>query len=413
MEIIVKNKNKKFLPVLLGTDANAYGMAKSFHKAYGITSLSLGKGQLLETRDSKIVKVVLTNNFEQDDIFVNKMIEVAKTYSTYYENLLLVACGDRYSELIGKHAEVLKDYYTFNYINNQQKQLLENKEDFYKICDKYGLDYPDTFIVTKENKDDFTLPFNFPVACKASDSIEYVNLHFPGKKKAYKVDNLTELHQILDNIYAAGYTGSMIIQDFIPGDDSTMYVLNSYSTKDSKVIMMCLGHCVSEDYTPEGIGNYNAIIQEANQDIYDRYQKFLEEIKFVGFSNFDLKYDYRDGKYKVFEINIRQGRSSYFTTASGCNLAKFLADDLIYHHEFKSTHYHNHPFLWLHVPAKLLLKYVSEDAYDEVKKLISQKQYDCTLLYDQDFSLYRYVMINRFYHQAYKNYRLYYNKHGV
>ena len=63
---------------------------------------------------------------------------------------------------------------------------------------------------------------------------------------------------------------------------------------------MCLGHCVSEDYTPHGIGNYNAIVQEANSAIYKQYQKFLEDLHYVGYSNFDMKYDERDGKYKVF-----------------------------------------------------------------------------------------------------------------
>ena len=58
MDILVKNTNRKFLPVILGTDANAYGIAKSFHKEYGITSLSLGKAPLLETKKSNIVKVI-------------------------------------------------------------------------------------------------------------------------------------------------------------------------------------------------------------------------------------------------------------------------------------------------------------------------------------------------------------------
>lgn len=409
MNVIVKNKNRDFLPILLGTDANAYGMAKSFHKAYGITSLSLGRAPLLETKKSKIIKVMTFPNFDHDEQFKKYLIEVAEAYGKEYKKLLLIACGDRYSELIVNHRALIDRYFVTNYIPKEMKEQLENKEDFYKICEQYQLDYPKTFIITKENLENFTLPFSFPVAAKASNSIEYVDLEFPNKKKSYKAENMDELKQILHDVYNAGYTGSMIIQDFIPGDDSTMYVLNSYSDADGHVRVMCFGHCVSEDYTPHGIGNYNAIIQEANPEIYQRYKKFLEDLHYVGFSNFDMKYDVRDGKYKVFEINIRQGRSSYFTTASGCNIAQYMTEDLIYHRH-REIHYHDNPFLWLHIPIRVLLKYVSKSSLSQVKQLIKQRKYDFTLLYEKDVTLFRFIMIRRFYHMAYRKYKQYFHK---
>ncbi|MDO4281155.1 MAG: carboxylate--amine ligase [Peptococcaceae bacterium] len=413
MDKLVKNKDTTFLPILLGTDANAYGMARNFHQAYGIKSLALGKIPLLETRHSKIVQVQTCPDFDTDDKFREVMDEIARTYTPIYDNLILIACGDRYTELISSNKDWLSDNFIVPYIDLELKEKLENKEDFYNICEEYGLDYPATVMLHKDSQPPFDLPFDYPIAVKASDSIEYVALDFPGKKKAYKANSPAELEQIFADIYGAGYTGTLIVQDFIPGDDATMYVLNSYSDKNGKVQAMCLGHCVLEDYTPAGIGNYNAIIQEGIQEVYDKYKKFLEDIGFVGFSNFDIKYDERDGRYKVFEINIRQGRSSFFTTTSDCNLVPYLVQDRIYNREVTEVHYHNNPALWLHVPPRLLLQYAPERVLPQIRQLLHSGHHDCTLLYDKDLTPYRRVMINRFYHQQWQRYEDWFNKLSI
>ena len=413
MEKLINNKDNRFLPILLGTDANAYGMARNFYQAYGIKSLALGKFPLLETRHSKIVQVQTYEGFDTDDTFRAILSKVVEAYKPLYDKLILIACGDRYTELICTHKEWLKERFVVPYIDLELKNRLENKEDFYNICEEYGLDYPSTVMLHKDSKPPFKLPFDYPIAVKASDSIEYVALDFPGKKKAYKANSAAELEKIFSDIYNAGYTGTLIVQDFIPGDDATMYVLNSYSDANGKVQAMCLGHCVLEDYTPAGIGNYNAIIQEGIQEVYDRYKEFLEAIGFVGFSNFDIKYDERDGRYKVFEINIRQGRSSFFTTVSGCNLVPYLVNEYVLGKHPEAVHYHNDPALWLHVPTRLVLEYAPERTLPQIRRLMSAKKSDCTLLYDKDMTLYRRVMINRFYRQQWQRYKEWFNKRSI
>ena len=59
-----------FVPVLLGSDVNVYGMARSFHEAYGIASVAIGKGRLGATSNSRIVSVeVVEPRLEEDGVF--------------------------------------------------------------------------------------------------------------------------------------------------------------------------------------------------------------------------------------------------------------------------------------------------------------------------------------------------------
>ena len=68
-----------FLPVLLGSDANVYGMARSFYGQYGVTSAAVCKGALVATANSKLVKIaVLEPRLEEDEVFVRTLVDFAR-----------------------------------------------------------------------------------------------------------------------------------------------------------------------------------------------------------------------------------------------------------------------------------------------------------------------------------------------
>ncbi len=159
------------------------------------------------------------------------------------------------------------------------------------------------------------------------------------------------LEEVLDKVYAAGYPDTMIIQDFIPGDDSYMRVLTNYSDRNGKVKLMCMGHVLLEEHTGHAIGNHAVILTEPCGEIAEKIRAFLEDIGYVGFSNFDIKYDQRDGKFKAFEINCRQGRSNYYVTGAGYNIAKLLVEDRVEGKDLPFVLADN-PSLWRVVPRK-------------------------------------------------------------
>lgn len=412
-------QEQKVTPVLLGSDMNVYGMARSFYEITNQPVDAYARVQLAPTRFSKIVTVHTIANFDSDPTFINTMLKLKEKYRHVDGKVILIACGDTYAELVSKHKAELSDVFICPYVDYDLLKQLNDKESFYKICDQYGLLYPKTKIITKkmyETKAGLTVPFDFPVALKPADSVEWLNINFEGRKKAFIIHSQAEFLDVISKIYDNGYTSDVILQDFIPGDDSNMRVLNAYVDHNHRVKMMCLGHPLLEDPTPGSIGNYVAIIPEYNQDIYNRMQKFLEEINFTGFANFDMKFDRRDNTFKLFEINIRQGRSSFFVTLNGYNLAKWLIEDYVTGNlDAQPTVYGNKDVtkykLWLGVPKHIFEKYAApNDAKNEAMHLLSKGQYGTTVFYNKDMSLKRRLLLNYMFYKYNARFKRYFNE---
>lgn len=404
----------KFQPILLGSDINVYGMARSFYEAYGIKSIAHASAALAPTKDSKIVDVYVHEGFNTDPVFIDTLLEVGKQNKTG-EKLLLIACGDGYAELVSRHLKELEPYFICPYIHHDLFERLEDKVSFYDICEQYDLPYPATKIIDQamvDAEDDIVLPFDFPVALKPANSVEWLDVDFEGRKKAFTIKSREEFEDILHKIYhVGGYTDKMICQDFIPGDDSHMRVLNAYVDQNHKVRMMCLGHPLLEDPSPSAIGNYVVIMPDYNDKIYQRIQHFLEAIEFTGFANFDMKYDDRDGEYKLFEINLRQGRSSFYCTLNGYNLAQYVTEDRIYNTPFTETVYGQGDKLWMGVPKKVFKEYAKESPdKDKAMAMLNSGDYGTTVFYDKDRNFKRTLLMKYAFHRYIGQYKKYFKE---
>lgn len=403
---------KDLLPVLLGSDANVYGMARSFYMEYGVTSLAIGKGALAATANSKLVKMaVVEPNLEDDAVFVRTLTDFAKAHSG--KTLVLVSCGDNYTGLMARARAALEPYYKFACPTPELVAELDTKEFFYQACERHGLSYPRTFGCTNENYKTVELPFPFPCIIKASNSVAYWNCKFPHKKKVFVAYNKEEFDAITAAIYSSSYQDNLVLQEYIPGDDNCMRVLNCYSGLDHKVKLMALGRPLLEEQTPEGIGNYAAIMNVRDDELMEKMKAFLEDVGWEGFSNFDMKYDARDGKYKLFEMNPRQGRSSFFVTASGYNLAKWLVEDVVEHKEQGLTIADAH-HLWMIAPAGIIKKYLKDEALlAEAKELMRQGKVSHQLFCKEDAGLKRRIWYIKNQLNNYRKYKRYFGNKSL
>ena len=128
-----------------------------------------------------------------------------------------------------------------------------------------------------------------------------------------------------------------------------------------------------EEHTPHGLGNHAAIVSEdtTSLPLVENIRKMLEACHYTGFSNFDIKYSGTPGDYRVFEINLRQGRSNYYVTATGMNIAKLVVEK--WNDGGTDCVLNKNEVFWHHVPAQVAFTYTEDkDLVARAKALKAQ-----------------------------------------
>ncbi len=402
-------KKINFDLVILGTDINAYYMARCYHEKYKRKAYIIGKEPMNFTSLSSIVNIEYEPNLWQKEAFLKVLKEFADNHKD--NPLLLVASNDFYVRLIVENKRILNKYYKFNYpkLNIVNNVLL--KDNFYEAYKDTNLDMPKTFIYSCEEKNKLPKDLTYPLIVKPGDGVSYYKHKFEGQHKVYKPENLNELKNIIKKIEKSGYKDNLIIQEFIPGDDSNLFDVIFYCNSKGTPELATFAQIGLQEHTPTGIGNCTVLVNGYSEygnidNTIKQLKSFLEKIKYTGFAEFDLKYDPRDKKYKVLEINPRQARSSYYLCALGHNLIEYLAEDLFYEKERKFKLLKEKIVLSF-VPLWVIKKYVKNPLLKtEILYLRKNKRYVDPLNYKQDKNLKRklYLLMRKYnYIKKYKN----------
>ena len=269
----MKFVQKEFIPVLFGNDINVYSVARAFYEEYKVKSKAFGKAERGTCYKSKMIDFTEVKNLDDPQIFQETLNAFAEANRD--KKIIAIGCGDNYVKCLAQNKEAFRKNIILPYAEYGFLEDLMDKQRFYALCDQMGIDYPRTYICTPRDVGKLNIPFDPPYILKPANQVEYYKHKFIGQKKVFKLDTLKELEMAVMKTYAAGYADNMIIQEFIPGDDTYMRVLTSYSDKNQAVKMMCLGHVLLEEHTPYGIGNHAVIITEYEEELMAKFRSLL------------------------------------------------------------------------------------------------------------------------------------------
>jgi len=350
-----------FEVLILGSDVNAYYMARCTHEAFNKKAYLLASRKMAFTAYSTILNIIYNSKIWEEKYFLDALDQFASEHKG--KKILLISSNETYAELIVKNRNKLSDQFVYNYPSLNIIKSLIDKEVFYKTYADSILDFPKTLFYDVKTGKELSVDFMFPVIVKPADVVSYGHIDFEGKNKIYKIETETALKEVVAKIKSGGYDGTLIIQEYIPGDDSYLFDAVVYSDKKSKVKLISFAQIGLQEHTKHMVGNAAVLINGLNtydgnvSEMVDKIKEFMESIKYQGFAEFDLKYDVRDKTFKVLEINARQGRSSYYISGLGYNLVELLVKDLIFDEKLEYS-FLNKEVMLSFVPKSVIKKYV-------------------------------------------------------
>lgn len=314
-----------FNAIILGTDHNSYSVARSFYEALDKKPIVAGSAVLVPFYKTRIADVYTEKNFSADDkIFIDTLNKIAKARPE--GDFIFFAPTEHYVDLLVRNAKDFDFSYHIPYPNPDMASKLLKKSEFYKILEEIGVSYPKSYVADRENYKNLNL--DGELFLKADEYDDFIASDIKIKQKGYHAKDRAEAIKILDNIYDSDYQGHVIVQVFIHGGQGTEYSLNGYRSKDGKVSMVLARNLLS-DMRPMWVGNHLVQVDHEDSEMYAIAEKITNSLSYEGLFNFDFKKDSKSGKVYTLEMNIRQGRTFYYSTLAGVNLIKIATEDMV------------------------------------------------------------------------------------
>lgn len=349
--------------VLVGSGLGVHALATAFHAEYGTVATIITKVGLAAMRRSVTSELIELGPGASEEEMVARLVALARERGGVRPQLML-ANADSVVQMLSDHRAELELHYVMPMLDAATLERVSDKAEFALLCAEHGVESPATEIVdfadsAQPGWEPPATAIAFPLVVKAARTADMAHVRFAGKKKVWFVESDVELAELLRSIARAGYTGRVVVQELVPGDDTTECSITAYTDRRGRVTLLCSARVLLGEHTPDALGRPAAMITTPLPEALEQARRLLEATGYRGFANFDVKADPRDGSLKFFEVNPRIGRNNHYATAAGANIARFVVADAIEDRELEPVTEVDE-ILYSLVPIPLLLRYVRE-----------------------------------------------------
>jgi D-aspartate ligase len=237
---------------------------------------------------------------------------------------ILIPTSDETAQFVVEKAEPLSRRFIFPTNSPEMIGRLVSKKGMYELALEHDIPTPATlFPNSLEDVEASLSKITFPVMLKG---IYGNRLQTRTQKKMVIVHSPEELIENYREMEDPEMP-NLMLQEYIPGDDDQIYIFNGYFDRRSRCLAGFTGHKIRQ--FPVHVGCASLGVCRWNEEVAKTTIRFMAAIGYQGILDIGYRYDPRDGRYKVLDVNPRVGQAfRLFVAENDMDVVKSLYLDL-------------------------------------------------------------------------------------
>lgn len=261
-----------------------------------------------------------TTGTEEPEWLVDGLLRIGRRIG---RPAVLIPTDEEAAVLIAEHQEELATRFLFPRVDGKLPRRLASKQGLHELCVEHGISSPvSSFPQSYEEVERFAERACFPVVAKNCEAFE--------RRRQPAVNGTTRIADregLLRLARGWGERPGVILQEYLPREDAEDWIVHAYFDADSTPLAMFTGVKV-RSWPPHAGMTANAYVVD-NPELADIAARFIKQIGFSGVIDLDLRFDRRDGRYKLLDFNPRMGAQfRLFENEAGIDVVRAMHLDL-------------------------------------------------------------------------------------
>ncbi|MBA3383443.1 MAG: carboxylate--amine ligase [Actinobacteria bacterium] len=237
---------------------------------------------------------------------------------------VLLATDDVSSVFLSENARLLAEWFVFPEQPEGVANTLYDKKQMYLLCKRLHVPTPETaFPESDSDVERFLSDAVFPVVVKGIDSWK---LQARTGVRMVIVESADELRAAYGRL-ADPEDPNLMLQEYIPGGAESVWMFNGYFDALSRCLFAVTGRKLRQFPPYTGMTSLGICLR--NDEVEASTVQLMHQVGYRGVLDIGWRYDARDGRYKLLDVNPRLGASfRLFVGSDGLDVVRAAYLDL-------------------------------------------------------------------------------------